>query len=309
MNLKNVLDKEIESLRPVEVLNRSINKGRLPHGVLLHGEDFDVLRSVCFALAARLLESDRSPLQHPDFFSVRPSNKMRQISADNVRALNKQLQQSANQRGRKVAVVFEADRMNVNAANAFLKTLEEPPSDTTIFLLTTRPYDLLDTIRSRCLNFKIPTILEKFNHPEWDKWLQAYAKWMRKAFALPKSTQDTADIILSVYGLVARFKNFLSILSENEWKKLKETLPDELEEEEIDALEAGVYKKYRNLLFAEIERKTMEVAVSIPPVPPSVKLARVIVHIEQLKNLFEVNFSETTALESFLLDSLRVWSL
>ena len=55
---------------------------------------------------------------------------------------------------RKVLVVYEADRMNASTANVFLKTLEEPTPSTTILLLTTRPYALLPTIRSRCLHFR-----------------------------------------------------------------------------------------------------------------------------------------------------------
>ena len=50
----------------------------------------------------------------------------------------------------RLLVIYEADRMNLSAANIFLKTLEEPTASTTILLLTTRPYSLLPTIRSRC---------------------------------------------------------------------------------------------------------------------------------------------------------------
>ena len=57
----------------------------------------------------------------------------------------------------KVAIIHEVDRMNTAAANVFLKTLEEPPANTTLLLLTTRPYALLPTIRSRVLHFRFPS--------------------------------------------------------------------------------------------------------------------------------------------------------
>ena len=76
---------------------------------------------------------------------------MRQISADATRELIAKVQVSAAVAPRKVAILHEVDRMNTAAANVFLKTLEEPPANTTLLLLTTRPYALLPTIRSRCL--------------------------------------------------------------------------------------------------------------------------------------------------------------
>ena len=75
-----------------------------------------------------------------------------------MRRLIDDLQKTSNQGGHKVAIIYEAERMNKESANAFLKTLEEPPSDTILFLLTHRPYDLIDTIKSRCLTYRIPQI-------------------------------------------------------------------------------------------------------------------------------------------------------
>ena len=56
----------------------------------------------------------------------------------------------------KVGVIAAADRMNLQAANAFLKTLEEPPGKSILVLLTTAPQRLLETILSRCLRQVLP---------------------------------------------------------------------------------------------------------------------------------------------------------
>ncbi len=82
---------------------------------------------------------------------VRPRRKSRVISVDEIRDLEHTLQLAAPGGACKVGVITEADRMNDQAANAFLKTLEEPPQNTLLLLLTANPQRLLPTILSRCV--------------------------------------------------------------------------------------------------------------------------------------------------------------
>ena len=70
---------------------------------------------------------------------------------DQIRALEHSLQMRAADGRRKVAIVADADRLQPQAANAFLKTLEEPPNDSLLLLLSTLPEALPDTILSRCI--------------------------------------------------------------------------------------------------------------------------------------------------------------
>lgn len=74
----------------------------------------------------------------------------REIRVEQVRALQDRLAFRALESDRKVAIVASAEKMNVAAQNAFLKTLEEPPSGTVIVLVAASPDRLLPTIRSRC---------------------------------------------------------------------------------------------------------------------------------------------------------------
>ena len=114
------------------------------------------------ALADRLLSrgsagpSPYPPDRHPDCLQVRPAGKSRSITVDAVRDLVGRVNVSPSVSRCKVAVLHDADRMNAAAANIFLKTLEEPPADTTLLLLTGRPHALLPTIRSRVLHFRFP---------------------------------------------------------------------------------------------------------------------------------------------------------
>jgi DNA polymerase-3 subunit delta' len=90
--------------------------------------------------------------EHPDFIVVSPDPELKlgQITVDQVRAISGQLTLSSYE-GKGTVVVFEpADRLNRNAANALLKTLEEPRPDAHVVLVTSTPSLLPATIRSRC---------------------------------------------------------------------------------------------------------------------------------------------------------------
>lgn len=102
---------------------------------------------------------------HPDFRFVQPESETeeveagkkpsRQISVAQIRALSDFLGMSAHQGGRRVVIIHPAEAMNVNAANALLKNLEEPPPGLLFILVTHKPQALLPTILSRCLSFNI----------------------------------------------------------------------------------------------------------------------------------------------------------
>ena len=86
---------------------------------------------------------------------IRPRSKSRRISVAEIRDLEHTLHLAAPTGMTKVGVIVDADRMNEQAENAFLKTLEEPPNGTLLLLLTTRPQRLLPTILSRCVQVKL----------------------------------------------------------------------------------------------------------------------------------------------------------
>jgi DNA polymerase III subunit delta' len=97
-----------------------------------------------------LLRSD----SHPDFHSVRLLEDAQQIKVDQIRELIEALSLSSYRGGYKVAVVENADSLNANSANAFLKTLEEPTNKTLLIMIAKPSHRLPPTIASRCL--KLP---------------------------------------------------------------------------------------------------------------------------------------------------------
>jgi DNA polymerase-3 subunit delta' len=82
---------------------------------------------------------------------LRPESKLRQITIDQVRDLIRAVHLKPHEAICKVGIITAADRLNAQASNAFLKTLEEPPDRSVLLLLTTEPERLLETVLSRCL--------------------------------------------------------------------------------------------------------------------------------------------------------------
>ena len=87
---------------------------------------------------------------HPDTHIVRLLEDAQQIKVDQIRELIGTLSLSSYRGGRKVAIIEDAEAMNVNGANAFLKTLEEPAGDTMLILVAKPSHRLPATVASRC---------------------------------------------------------------------------------------------------------------------------------------------------------------
>lgn len=143
---------------------------RLAHALLVTGADGLGMDSLAYAMARYLL--CQSPLEdvacgrcrgcqlfqagsHPDFRVLQCEEGSQNIKVDQVRGLMSYIAKTAHFDGVKVALVREADTMNINAANALLKSLEEPSGETVFLLVSHRPYAILPTIRSRCQTIKI----------------------------------------------------------------------------------------------------------------------------------------------------------
>jgi len=111
----------------------------------------------CRLLAAREVGPDARPT-HPDLHWVDPDGAWIKIEA--IRELRGALGLVANEGGRRVALILEADRLRAESANALLKTLEEPPPNTVLILVSASPELLPRTLRSRALRVRFPAFSE-----------------------------------------------------------------------------------------------------------------------------------------------------
>lgn len=164
-NVTNISAPLLWQAEPWTRVSQQIVEGRLPHALLLTGPE-DIGKSrFALALARRLL--CRQPAEglncghchacelsgsgsHGDFLWLEPEEKSRVIKIDAIRRLVDFTNRTAGFGTFKVAVLSPAENMNTNAANALLKSLEEPSSGTYLILVSHRPHGLPATIRSRC---------------------------------------------------------------------------------------------------------------------------------------------------------------
>jgi DNA polymerase III delta prime subunit len=183
-------------LEPTILLRRSLASGRIHSGYLLSG-DADAARAAALEFARALvcsadevarrpcgecrdcarssgsaageepIEIDgtgkRGPLfrhigDHPDLFWVDRGNDATRVRIGQVRALRGALRLGSHEGGRRVVVIADAEWLNVEAQNALLRLLEEPPRATTLVLATASAAGLLATIRSRCQRVRFPIL-------------------------------------------------------------------------------------------------------------------------------------------------------
>lgn len=157
-------------------LGARLARSELPHALLIAGAVGLGKRALADALAAAALCESRMPEgfacgtcracllvaagSHPDrariSFELRDDGKPRtEITIDQIRQLSQRLSLSSQFGGLQIILVDPADAMNASAANALLKTLEEPSSNTVIVLISDRPARLPATIRSRCQRIEL----------------------------------------------------------------------------------------------------------------------------------------------------------
>ena len=157
----------------------AFGKGRLHHAWLLCGPEGSGKATFAYRAARRLLGASADPTRgplgarpddsvarlvtaqsHPDLLvlerAVEGGKTKKSISVDQARDLPEFFSKSPSQARYRVAIIDAADDLNMNAANALLKVLEEPPERGVLFLVTHAPGRLLATIRSRCRRLTFP---------------------------------------------------------------------------------------------------------------------------------------------------------
>jgi DNA polymerase-3 subunit delta' len=150
--------------RIIEVLRRSLRSGKTAHSYLFEGISGCGRKKSALALIQALfckaLPDDACGVcascrkietgNHPDIHMLAPLPDKRDISIDQLREMQRELSLRPYEAPRKACIIDPAERLNVSSANSLLKTLEEPPGNALIILLTENAGMLLPTVRSRC---------------------------------------------------------------------------------------------------------------------------------------------------------------
>ncbi|HEU6447140.1 MAG TPA: hypothetical protein VFV23_01725 [Verrucomicrobiae bacterium] len=242
----------------IQLLQRSLARARLGHAYLFSGDVVENLESLARTLAktlncqnpvkengaaidccdecasCRKIEND----SHADIHWARPESKSRVITTDQMRELMREIQLKPTEAEFKVAVIVCADRLNIQASNAFLKTLEEPPSKSILILLSTEPQRLLETILSRCLRLNFSGDGKReLNSDE--------AEWLGK-FSTLASQQKT---LLGRYKLLDVILQKLAEIR----TRTDETLGARSPLEKYDDVEKDLREKWEDELAAAVE--------------------------------------------------------
>ncbi len=164
-------DQIIGHERQKDILRRAVSSGRLAHAYLFEGPEGIGKRLMALALVRAIFCENGNGCgecppcrkvdhhNHPDLHLFEPDGQ--QIKIEQIRTLQRELSFRPLEAKRKVCLIDQADRMNPAAANALLKTLEEPTGSTLIILLSSRPEALLVTVRSRCQRLPFSRLPQK----------------------------------------------------------------------------------------------------------------------------------------------------
>lgn len=150
-------------------LRRAHDQNRLAHAYLISGPAGSGKREVAAELASTVNGTQADEVfssKAREIFVAEPESKSRRILIEQIRELEHGLQMRGAEGRHKVAIIVEADRLQPQAANAFLKTLEEPPANSLLLLLSALPETLPDTIVSRCISIPLAANGEEIELPE-----------------------------------------------------------------------------------------------------------------------------------------------
>jgi DNA polymerase III delta' subunit len=146
------------------ITNR-VSHGNLPHALLFSGlkglGKYDFARAFAEFVLCQNRHNDRScgscrscvllsNNTHPDLYLIEPEGDSEVIKIEQIREVIEQLSQTSSQNGYKIIIISPAEKLNLAASNALLKTLEEPTANVLFILITNNHLQLLPTIRSRC---------------------------------------------------------------------------------------------------------------------------------------------------------------
>lgn len=325
----------------VQLLQRSLARGRLGHAYLFTGDQLEELETLARTLAktlnclnphqtdgmatdccdeclnCRKIENDN----HPDLHWARPESKSRVVTIDQTRDLMREIQLKPTEAGYKVAVITAADRLNTQAANAFLKTLEEPPAKSVLILLSTEPSRILETILSRCLRLNFSGHGARPLEPAQNIWLNQFGAMAAGGQKSLLGRYRLLDLVLqNLAEIRTGVDETLSARSPLEkYGDAEKNLREKWEDELTAAIEAE-YRRRRTELLLLVQRWLRDVwlhtvaagedLLNYPEIAGASDVARHLTPrearenlqtLEQTMRLLHTNVQEALALEAGLL--------
>jgi len=202
-----------------------LEQDRLAHALMIEGSAGSGKYVLAHAMVAKLLCSEEQPEAcgqcrsckllvggaHPDRFDIHPEEDSEVIKVDQIRALIASLDLTPSVNDRKVACIHPAESMNMAAASALLKCLEEPVGNTVLILVCSEPARLPVTIRSRCQSI---TVRQPDNLQVLD--------WLEKTTA--KSRSEASAALRAAGGSPLHAARYLDLPEKNAYGQVQEGL-------------------------------------------------------------------------------------
>ena len=326
----------------VQLLQRSLARGRLGHAYLFTGHRLEELELIAKTLAKTL--NCQKPLKtggvatdccddclncrkidhetHADVHWARPESKSRVVTVDQTRDLMREIQLKPTEAENKVAIIAAADRLNPQAANAFLKTLEEPPAKSVLILLSTEPQRILETILSRCLRLNFSTEIGCAPDGAQSEWLARFGAVAAGEQKSLLGRYRLLDVLLQKLGEIrARVDEALTARSPlQRYDEVEKDLQERWEDELAAAIEAEYRRQRADLLLLvqwwlrDVWLRTLAVGgelLKFPHMAGAEAVAKKISPrqalenlqtLEQTQRLLHSNVQEALALEVSLLE-------
>jgi DNA polymerase III subunit delta' len=203
-----------------DYLRRAHKQDRLAHAYLISGPPGSGKQQLAADLSSLVNgtpAADVFSAKAREIFVARPESKSRRIVIEQIRGLEHALQMCASNGRRKVAIISDADRLQPQAANAFLKTLEEPPRDSLLLLLSALPEALPETILSRCIAIPLAR----------DGQLQTSDEEKNLLKLLQQASHEQSWTIQFAYRLAQEFQRLLRAVREEVKRQTDEALKQE----------------------------------------------------------------------------------
>jgi DNA polymerase-3 subunit delta' len=328
----------------VQIFQESLRRDRLAHAYLIASGNSDAAESFALQIAKTLnceaptgkvsdgLGTDScgdcqrcrqiQAHQQADVTWIRPESKSRIITIAQTRSVLDKVHLKAHGAPFKVIIVVAAERMNIQAANAFLKTLEEPPAGSVLLLLTTDPHRLLDTILSRCLRITLSSKKSMTADVEGYNWLNqlcdrtlngrrgAGTRYhiLSEMLACLADKKVAIDEALSASSplethedlepsLRERYKQELLAAIEAEYRRQRSDLVSLLQWFLRDVWLQSLNASHSLLQFPDLANETQAIAARIPK-PAALKNVNI---ADQLQRQLNTNVQEALAIEVALL--------
>src|SRR5437016_6240141 len=306
----------------IGLLRRAHNQKRLGHAYLISGPAGSGKREVAAELASTVNGTDAGDVfssKAREIFVAEPESKSRRILIEQIRELEHGLQMRASDGRRKVAIIAEADRLQPQAANAFLKTLEEPPRNSLLLLLSALP----EAFVSRCISIPLAANGEQIEMPERAELIDLLGQTARENKWSVQQAYRVAQGMQSLLGEIreqikaqtaealkteeARYRNstdgawlddredYYKALTESLYIQRRAALVEVLLEFWSDVLRASIKVARRDLIAAKKETAALAERFTAPEV------LRRIQRLEELRDHLGRNIQEALAFEAAFL--------